>query len=329
MGKFAEALKAKLATLGKAKVGSLQDFVKDPQKELEQLYLENDEFFVKNAISKMMEETLGKLSPEKQQEINGKNLPDEEKWAAVAEAWEAQAGEEAAALAAQEMEGIVSPDDPRYPKEKLLVNRFQAEIDALRAEIKPEDPEAQAKRELLDKVDRDLTLASDEALDHYNRMDELLQYRLEGLQYTEVNAFVDTYQGGKYASKLPKMHSDHIGIDHYTFDNVAPFNSSFKASDSGSLVGTIPEFLSPEMKKDVLEITDKMRAHSEEYHVPGATVLTDKTPSGRPYYLAEQGTKAYAFWPLQTAYQKLAEAVATRSARRSGITARCAPSPTG
>lgn len=309
MGKFAEALKAKLATLGKAKVGSLQDFVKDPQKELEQLYLENDEFFVKNAISKMMEETLGKLSPEKQQEINGKNLPDEEKWAAVAEAWEAQAGEEAAALAAQEMEGIVSPDDPRYPKEKLLVNRFQAEIDALRAEIKPEDPEAQAKRELLDKVDRDLTLASDEALDHYNRMDELLQYRLEGLQYTEVNAFVDTYQGGKYASKLPKMHSDHIGIDHYTFDNVAPFNSSFKASDSGSLVGTIPEFLSPEMKKDVLEITDKMRAHSEEYHVPGATVLTDKTPSGRPYYLAEQGTKAYAFWPLQTAYQKLAEAV--------------------
>ena len=178
MGKFAEALKAKLATLGKAKVGSLQDFVKDPQKELEQLYLENDEFFVKNAISKMMEETLGKLSPEKQQEINGKNLSDEEKWAAVAEAWEAQAGEEAAALAAQEMEGIVSPDDPRYPKEKLLVNRFQAEIDALRAEIKPEDPEAQAKRELLDKVDRDLTLASDEALDHYNRMDELLQYRL-------------------------------------------------------------------------------------------------------------------------------------------------------
>ena len=46
MGKFAEALKAKLATLGKAKAGSLQDFVKDPQKELEQLYLENDEFFV-------------------------------------------------------------------------------------------------------------------------------------------------------------------------------------------------------------------------------------------------------------------------------------------
>ena len=112
MGKFAEALKAKLATLGKAKVGSLQDFVKDPQKELEQLYLENDEFFVKIAISKMMEETLGKLSPEKQQEINGKNLSDEEKWAAVAEAWEAQAGEEAAALAAQEMEGIVSPTIP-------------------------------------------------------------------------------------------------------------------------------------------------------------------------------------------------------------------------
>ncbi len=59
MGKLSEALKAKLATLGKAKVGSLQDFVKDPQKELEQLYLENDEFFVREAVSKMMEETLG------------------------------------------------------------------------------------------------------------------------------------------------------------------------------------------------------------------------------------------------------------------------------
>lgn len=312
MGKLSEALKAKLATLGKAKVGSLQDFVKDPQKELEQLYLENDEFFVKNAISKMMEETLGKLSPEKQQEINGKNLPDEEKWAAVAEAWEAQAGPEAAELAAKEVEGIVSPSDPRYPKEKLLVNMKKDELDALRAEIKPDDPEAQAKRELLDKVDRDLTLASDEALDHYNRMDELLQYRLEALQYTERNDFIDKYQGGKYASKLPKMHSDHTGIDHYTFDNVAPFNSSFKASDSGSLVGTIPEFLSPEMKKDVLEITDKMRAHSEEYHVPGATVRTGKTPSGRPYYFAEQGIKNYAFWPLERAYQKLVSALGSK-----------------
>ena len=33
MGKFSDALRAKLATLGKAKVGSPMDFAKDPEKE--------------------------------------------------------------------------------------------------------------------------------------------------------------------------------------------------------------------------------------------------------------------------------------------------------
>ena len=312
MGKFSEALLSKLATLGKAKVGSLQDFVKDPEKELEQLNLANDEFFIRKAISNKMDQTLAKLSPEKQQEINAKDLPEEEKWAAIADAWETQAGQEAAALDAQEVESIVSPSDPRFPKEKLYVNREKGAIDALRNEIKPDDPEAQAKRELLQKVEQDLTLTSDEVLAHYDRMDKQLESRLEALQYTERNDFIDKYQGGKYASKLPKMNSDHTGIDYYTFDNLTPDNGSFTVRDSKELEGKIPEFLSPEMKKDVLDITDQMRAHSEEYHIPQATVLSGKTPSGHPYYFAEQGTKAYAFWPLQTAYANLADALKTK-----------------
>ena len=312
MGRLSEALKVKLATLGKAKVGSLQDFVKDPQGQLDQLRLENDEYFVKNALSGQMEALFGKLTPEKQQEINAKNLPDEEKWNAVAEAYEAQFGEAEVGKAADEVEKTVSPDDPRYPREKLFKNASRDEIDALRAEIKPDDPEAQAKHELLNKVERDLTLTSDEALDHYNRMDSLLQYRLEALQYTERNAFVEQYQGGKYASKLPKTESNHTNMDYYFFDNITPNESNFTAKDSSDLVGTIPEFLSPEMKKDVLEITDKMNAHSDMYHIPEVTVFNKKTPSGHPYYLAEQGIKAYAFWPLRTATENLANALKTK-----------------
>lgn len=312
MGKFSEALKAKLATLGKAKVGSVQDFAKDPEKELEQLYLANDEFFIRNAISEKMDETLARLTPEKQQEIEAKNLPEEEKWAAIADAWEAQAGEEAAAQDAKEVEGIVSPSDPSFPKERMYVNREKGAIDALRNEIKPDDPEAQAKNELLDKVAQDLTLTSDEVLKHYNRMDKLLEAPLEALQYTERNDFIDEYQGGKYASKLPKMHSIHTGIDHYTFDNLAPDNGSFTLQDGKELEGNIPEILSPEMKKDVLDITDQMRAHSEQYHIPQVTVLSGKTPSGHPYYFAEQDTKAYAFWPLQMAHADLTAALKTK-----------------
>ena len=108
------------------------------------------------------------------------------------------------------------------------------------------------------------------------------------------------------------MKSDHTNMDYYFFDNIAPNGSNFTAKDSSDLVGTIPEFLSPEMKKDVLEITDKMNAHSDMYHIPEVTVFNKKTPSGHPYYFAEQGIKAYAFWPLRTATENLANALKTK-----------------
>ena len=309
MGKFAEALKAKLATLGKAKVGSLQDFVKDPQKELEQIYLENDEFFVRKAVSKMMEATLGKLPPEKQQEINAKNLPEEEMWAAVAEAWEAQAGEEAAALAAREMEGIVSPSDPRYPREKLLVNQFQADIDALRAEIKPEDPEAQAKRELLDKVEQDLSETSEEALEHFDRLDRNLMPRMDTVQYSATTDFIVGHENGKYAEKIAHNVSPRMGVMHYITDQVAPENGSFSSQDSADLAGLSPE-LDPGLKQDVLGLLNQMDAHKKEYRIEEGTLIKSKTPhSNNQYFSAEQGTKAYAFWPLRSAFEKLSNAL--------------------
>ena len=309
MGKLLDALMAKLETLDKAKAGSLQDFVKDPKKELDQLYHENDEHFIRTALSAKMQELLKKLPAKQQQEINARNLPELEKLAAIAEAWEIHAGEEAAALAARELEAIVAPSDPRYPREKLLVNPDRGLIDALRNEILPDDPRAQEKHALLDQVNQDLLLTSDEALAHYERMDLLLQDRIETLQHTEINAFIDNYQEGKYASKLKKEHSVHSGMDHYLFDNVKPEECSFTAEDGQRLESQIPEYLSPEMKQDVLKITDMMEAHSAQYHLPGRTVFNILSNPGELYFRAEQEPKAYAFWPLQTAREELVEAL--------------------
>ena len=44
MGKFQDALKAKPGTLGKAKVGSIEDFIKDPQKQYDEIILGNSEY---------------------------------------------------------------------------------------------------------------------------------------------------------------------------------------------------------------------------------------------------------------------------------------------
>ena len=309
MGKLLEALKAKLGTLDKAKAGSLQDFVNDPKTELEKLYHENDEHSIRTAISAKMQELLAKLPAKRQQEINARNLPNEEKWVAIAEAWELRAGEEASALAAQELEAIVSPSDPRYPKEKLLVNPNRDLIDSLRNEILPEDPEAEEKRTLLEQVDQELLLTGDEALAHYEHMDQLLQDRIETLQHTEINAFIDHYQEGKYASKLKKVHSAHSNLDHYLFDNVRPEECRFSAEDGQALESQIPAYLSPEMKRDVLEITDMMEAHSDQYYLPGRTVFTNLSATGKPFFRAEQEPKAYAFWPLQTAREALVDAL--------------------
>ena len=307
MGKFSEALKAKLAQLGKAKVGTYQDFIKDPQKELDQIYLENDEFFIKEALSKKMQEILQKLPPETQQAINSSGEPEEKKWEAVAQAYETQAGEQEAELAAGEIERIVSPSDPRYPPEKLYYNPHQKDTDALRNEIKPEDPEAQEKRDLLQRVDRKLSLTSNEALAHFNRLDSLLQNRMDAIDAHGAAAFIDSFQGGKYASRIPRQTTS-MGIDKYMVDELNSNKSQFSVKDSVGLVGTSPE-LSPQLKKDVLDITDKMAANSDRYYVEKSTVLSRDSPTGKKYYYAEQGTKAYAFWPLQTAYSDLAKAV--------------------
>ena len=312
MGKYSEALKAKLSTLGKAKVGSIEDFVKDPQGQLQQIYLENDEFFIKNELSKKINQSLEALPAEKQQELNALNVPEAEKWFAIADAYEAQFGNEAAELAAKEVEGFVSPSDPRFPKEKLIENPLQKETDALRSEIKPDDPEGDAKRALLDKVDQHLLVTQIEPLVHFDRLDNKLIHCMNAVSFTNIKEYIDGYQEGKYAAKLPTEKCDNIDMRRYCPDSVFPSNCTFSSKDSDDLVGTLPNAIPPEIKKDLLDSTNKMEQHSKGYALSGKTVFTDKSPSGRPYYLSEQGTKAYAFWPLQDAYEKLQDAIVSK-----------------
>ena len=309
MGKYSEAIKAKLATLGKAKLGTVEDFTKDPQGQLKEVYLENDEFFIRQEISEKMAESLRALPEQKRNEINALNVPEEEKWTAIADAYEAQFGPEAADAAAKEVEGFVSPSDPRFPEDRRYFNPYKNDIDALRGEIKPDDPEAAEKRALLDRVNKELSLGSDEVLEHLDRLDDKIRPRVDSNYFVMTKDFIDGYQGGKYASKLPTAKADHIDLQKYTAEAVEPRNCSFTSDDSARLVGMIPEYLSPEMKKDVLDITGKMAEHSAEYDIPGSTVISGKSPSGKGYYFAEQGQKSYAFWPLHKAYENLGAAV--------------------
>lgn len=312
MGKYSEALKAKLSTLGKAKVGSVADFVKDPQGQIQQIYLENDEFFIRQEISDKMEQSLKALPAEKQQELNALNVSEEEKWTAIADAYEEQFGPEAADAAAKEVEGFMSPSDPKYPREKLVENPFQAETNALRSEIKPDDPEGDEKRALLDKVDQHLLVTQIKPLMHFNRLDNNFLNCMNAVNFTNIKQYVDEYQDGKYGPKLPTAKCDHIDMQRYCPDSAFPSSCTFSSKDSEELAETLPNAIPDELKNDVISITDKMEQHSEGYALAGKTVFANKSPSGRPYYLSEQGTKAYAFWPLQDAYEKLFDAVKSK-----------------
>ena len=312
MGKYSEAIKAKLATLGKAKVGSIEDFVKDPQKELNEIYLENDEFFVREQISKKMKESFAKLTPEKQAEINAMNLPDEEKWLITADAFEAQQGKEAADGLADEITGIVSPSDPNYPPQKKDYVPIQQEINELRVGLQTNDPQLAEKMELLSQVEQDLALASDEVLAHYNRLDSNILNRVNSRAFVEIKESIDSFEGGKYAAKMPQEKADHMQMKKYQFDAVSPTNCTFTVEDGAELAHSLKNPISPELQKDVLDITGKMEKNGEGYVVPGVTVLSEKSHFGHPYYWSEHGTKAYAFWPLHKAYIGLEDAVKSK-----------------
>lgn len=312
MGKLLDALKAKLGTLGKAHVGSIEDFIKDPQKQYDEIILENSEYFIKKRISEIMSATFTLLPVEKQEEINNKNLPDEQKWQETAEAFEARFGEKESQRLADEITGIVTPDDPSYPDEKRYTNFYKDVIDPLRSEIKPDDPQADEKRKLLDKVEKDLLITSDEARKHYNRLDEYLLNRVNGVMFTDVRNYIDTYEEGKYGPMMPTELASNINLQKYQFDGVDPAKCSFSSRESAELAGKLTVPVSPELKKDVLDITDMMEKHAEGYHVKGSSVFSDKSISGKEYYWSEQGQKEYAFWPLHQAHMDLVNALKTK-----------------
>ena len=312
MGKYSEAIKAKLATLGKAKVGNVEDFVKDPENKLNEIYLENDEFFVRGQISKKMEESFAKLTPEKQEEINALDLPDEEKWLIAADAFETQFGKEAADKLADEITGIVSPSDPRYPPQKRDYVPIQKEINDLRLELQADDPQLIEKMELLGQVEKDLTLASDEVLGHYNRLDDKILDRVNSRAFVEIKESIDSFEGGKYASKMPQSKTKYLQMNKYDFDAVSPEKCTFSVEDGAELAHSLKNPISPELQKDVLGITDTMEKNKEGYVVPGVTVMSKHSHYGHSYHWSEHGTKAYAFWPLQKAYIGLEDAVKSK-----------------
>ena len=78
---------------------------------------------------------------------------------------------------AEKIDKIIPPASELYPKEAKYTVMQQAEIDGLRGEIRPEDPEAQEKKELLDRVQ---TMTDEEKLQVLSDQSIELQQRFCG-----------------------------------------------------------------------------------------------------------------------------------------------------
>ena len=308
MGKLKNSVKTKADQTGLTKLGGNSAFVQDPQAELQKIYQANEEYFIERRLDSILGDAMKVLPEEKQAEIENAKLPKKENWQKIAEEFEAEFGEAMADKLAEKIDKIIPPASELYPKEAKYTVMQQAEIDGLRGEIRPEDPEAQEKKELLDRVQEDLTLGSDEMLEHLNYLDRSIMPGVDAVGFTDVKDFLEEYQGGEYASKLPTSHTSLVDFPRYEPDATESGRGGFSLEDAKKLRDLNPG-LSPETEKLVLDVTGKMDSMGEEKYRQGQTTLESTLMSGVRRFSAEQQIKNYAFWPLQTDHSKVAEAL--------------------
>jgi len=300
MGKLKEAIAKRLASLGSAKAGTVEEFVGNPSVELEKIRKANDVKFIMDKMSSLLNSEVKVLDPAALAEYMQRGPSTEEKLLHFADELEKHYESDPEKLD-QLTEKIEAVDLPS--PEEQVENKLKGDIDEMRKLIRPDDPEAKDKNALLDQVLADTMLNTDETQKHINDLDNYIQPRVDSSQYAAADGFFAGFDGGSFAEKLPKSKSMLSNLMRYEPESTKLGDGGLTTADLEKAGSVRPE-LDPDNRKLALDIIGEMQEIGEQsYKESGAA----SPETGR--FPSEQGTKGYAFLPLHFAYSKIEDAL--------------------
>lgn len=213
-----------------------------------------------------------------------------------------------------EVNGIVSPNDPTFPKERLTVCPEDQQIKALENSIAADDPKADEKKELLQRARNALAITSSEASSFYQfKAKSIENSQLKGLENEidhETNAiftkYVDQYDKTGMKDILRKDSRGHY-TDAYLNDKEPLTEAQWQEMQS------LRSNISPEVKDAVKQIMEEFSKFGEEefekFGLKGPVTKRDGTVAIE--YKSEQGNKLYSFGVLSVAQRELRSAIKT------------------
>ena len=216
---------------------------------------------------------------------------------------------------------IVPPTDSSFPKEEMLVYPMTAEIEEIKESLDMFRPDWEFDARLLDEVKEDLAYVNEESRELINKIDgggdgvKGYQTMVNSIHYDNQNRFLGhTLANGKFKDKLPTFPSSEAA-DHFMYslsDIGTDLGGNLTPEELEELRQVKPE-INPELKKDILAVTDKMEKLGEESfrNENSNAIFTGGTAEDK-MFKGEQGVKLYGYWPLFQARQELVNAVRTK-----------------
>ncbi|MCR4711113.1 MAG: hypothetical protein K5707_02340 [Clostridia bacterium] len=349
MGILLQAVQNKLNELKKIQTAPAPAFKADPHKIMADLKERAKAEYLEDEVGTLLIGYLRKLPKEKQDEFYDRCIQEDRKgrftknvyenrldpnslegktkktwlisngafgqdWQKTVETLEEMIGPEEAEKAAAEIPSVKAPDDPSIKREEKLEFPYAGELNALKNAL---PPEAAADRQLLDEVNADLAVVPNSMLSYLDVVDgEKLgapgfQTTVNGIHYDEQNDFIDNIQGGRFKKKLPSIPSKNAKAGYfYGTSMVSQHDSGLSDKDLEDIRQLKPD-IPQELKDDLISMTGRMDKLGEEnYRVPGKTCEpVSGGEEGEQRFRSEQGTKYYAYWPLDKARKALVQAV--------------------
>ncbi len=344
MGKLADLLRGKLQTIRNERQAPAPNYRTNPDEAYEYMLRHNDLIYIEQQIPRVLLQELRKLSPEQQAEYYRKSISPEKAASMTLDqflarlsdpkndsAWilndsifgksedeliqnlESVMRPEEIDAASNAVNEIRSPRDPEFPEELKYqpASDVREDLQAVRQIVPADDPGREDTMNMLQQVESELSVVNAEVMEFYNQMDNetdglpSLSNQMDQISYDNVNNFIDTDTTLGLSGKLSRNYNN-----NYVVQSLQPDPETLNKVQS--LTTGVPD----DVKSRIREMEQHFNAIGEE-KLQNSNSVSRIAPSSsgvkKAFYLGEQGTKMYAFWPLIQAKRNLKQAVKNRN----------------
>ena len=339
MGKLLDVLKNKLTTIREELGKQVPDASVDAKAAVEAVRRRNELRYIERVIGAQLNQALKDLPVEKQDEFYDRCIQEDAKakftreqfrsqvnnletgscliqnadfgqnWEKTIETLEEMVGEETARKTADAVEKVIAPNSPQFPQESKLRYVYQNQINTAKNRVNANAPDAQQTKEFLDQVNEHLASPTAEMSHFIDEMDHEMKPAAEKSLYGSIHRFFEGETGQKYVGKIPSQ--KFTGIE-YSIPTPEAISERHSLSDDDiEEMKSIHPVISNETKKEIIDVTNLMDQLGEANFINSSTAKKAAIDADENLFVAEQGTKNYAFWPLVNHREQLTKAVAS------------------